>query len=106
MWKRLYSNPAACSSKMGKNLASIIDIQYSVIRYEEIIEEERETVTTNFNEKNVICKTKHFYVLLAVLLITIALQIAVSIYCSPIKCKAKQKHFLPFYITNEKLREV
>ena len=35
--------------------------------------------------KNIICKTKNFYILLALL-------IAVSIYCYLIKYKAKQKH--------------
>ena len=39
---------------------------------DEIIEEEAKTVALNFNEKNVVCKTKHFCVLLAFLLITIA----------------------------------
>ena len=42
----------------------------------EIIEETK-TVTTNFNEKNAICKTKNFYILLACLLITIAFFIGV-----------------------------
>ena len=39
---------------------------------DEIIEEEAKRVALNFNEKNVVCKTKHFCVLLAFLLITIA----------------------------------
>ena len=78
----------------------------SGITCDEIIEEETKTVTTNFNEKNVICKTKNFYILLAFLLITIALLIPVSIYCYLIKYKAKQKHLLPFYVTNNKLKEV
>ena len=78
----------------------------SGITCDEIIEEETKTVTTNFNEKNVICKTKNFYILLAFLLITIALLISVSIYCYLIKYKAKQKHLLPFYVTNNKLKEV
>ena len=34
----------------------------------------------------------NFYILLAFLLITIALSIAVSIYCYLIKYQAKQKH--------------
>ena len=53
----------------------------SVITYDEVIEKETKTVTANFNEKNAICKTKNFYILLAFLLITIALQMAISIYC-------------------------
>ena len=43
---------------------------------------------------------------LAFLLITIALLIAVSTYCYLIKYKAKRKHLLPFYIRNNKLKEV
>ena len=46
------------------------------------------------------------YILLAFLLFTIALLIAVRIYCCLIKYKEKQKHLLPFYITNNKLKEV
>ena len=48
---------------------------------DEVIEEEKEeskTVTTNFNEKNAICKTKNFYILLAFLLISISLLIAAT----------------------------
>ena len=52
---------------------------------DEILNAETKTVTTNFNEKNVIFKTKNFYILLAFLLITFALLIAVSIYCYLIK---------------------
>ena len=56
--------------------------------------------------KSIVCETKRFYISLAFLLITIALLIAVSIYCYLRKYKAKQKHLLPFYITNNKLKEV
>ena len=49
-------------------------------------------------------ETKHFYILLAFLLTTIALLIAVNIYCYLIKYKGKQKHLVPFYITNNKLK--
>ena len=42
----------------------------------------------------------------AFLLITIALLIAASINCYLIKYKAKQKHLLPYYVTNNKLKEV
>ena len=55
--------------------------------------------------KNKIFERKSFYALLT-LLITIALLISVSIYCYLAKRKAKQKHLLPFYITNNKLKEV
>ena len=39
------------------------------------------------------------------LLITIALLIAVSIYCCLIKYRAKQKHLLPFHDTNNELKK-
>ena len=81
----------------------------SAITYDEIIEsndEETKAVPTNFNEKKASCKTQIFYILLAFLLITIALLIAVSIYCYLIKYRAKQKHLLPFHNTNNELKEV
>ena len=56
--------------------------------------------------KQIICETKSFYILLALLLITIALLIAVSIYCYLIKYEAKQKHLLPFCVINNELKEV
>ena len=45
------------------------------------IMEEIKTIPTNFNEKKSVYKTKNFYILFAFLLITIALLIAVTIYC-------------------------
>ena len=59
---------------------------------------------TNFNEQKTIGKTQNSYILLAFLLITIALLIAVSIYCYLIKYQAVQKHLLPFRFTNNKLK--
>ena len=79
-------NPATCSCKNGTYFASIIDD--SVITCDENIEETK-TVTTYFHEKNAICKTKKFYILLAFLLITITFLIAVSIYLYLIKYKSK-----------------
>ena len=73
---------------------------------DEIIEEETKTVTTNFNEKNAICKSKFFFILLAFLLITVALWVAVSIYCYLLKYGAKQKHVLRFHDTNNELNQV
>ena len=55
---------------------------------------------TNFNEKKTICKTQNFYVLLAFVLITVALLIAVNIYCYLIKYQGK--HLLLFRNTNNK----
>ena len=59
------------------------------------------TIATTFNEKQATCK-----ILLAFLLITRALLIAVSIYCCFIKYQAKQKHFLTFHFINNKLKEI
>ena len=55
-------------------------------------------------KKNITCKTQNFYILLDFLLITIALLIAVSIYCYLMKYQAKQRHLLPFHDT--KLKQV
>ena len=73
----------------------------STIMCNEIIEE---TVLTNLNEEKATYKTQNFYVLLAFLLITIALLIAVSVYSYLIKYLAKQKHLLPLNFTNNKLK--
>ena len=56
-------------------------------------------------QRDEICKTKNFYILLAFLLITLALLIDVSIHCYLIKYKTKQKRLLPFYVTNKELKE-
>ena len=79
----------------------------SEITWDEVIEsydEEKKTIPTNFNEKKATCKMQNFDILLALLLITIALLIAVSIYCYLIKYRAKQKHLLPLRFTNNKLK--
>ena len=59
----------------------------------------------NFNEKNITCKTQNFYILLAFLLITITLSVAVSIYCYTKQKKYQAKNLLPFHNTNNKLNE-
>ena len=66
----------------------------------------KQTISTIFNEKKATCKMQSLYILLAFLLITIALLIALSIYCYFVKYQAKKKHLLPFHNTNNKLREV
>ena len=67
----------------------------------------KQAILANFNEKNAICKKKtFFYIFLAFLLIAIALLIAVSIYFCLIKHKSKQKHLLPYYVKNDKLKNV
>ena len=101
-------NHATCSCKSGKYLASIIDD--SVITCDEILDADAEAKSkdeeTKTIPKNIIRKTKILFILLAVLLITIALLVVVSIYCHLIKSKAKQKHLFPFYVTNSQLKEV
>ena len=104
-------NLVKCSSKNGKYLASIIDS--SVITCDEIIgaetksnDEETKIVPTNFNKKNIASKTQNFYILLAFLLITIALLIAVSTSWHLIKYRTKQKDLLPFHVTNNEIREI
>ena len=57
---------------------------------------------SDFNKRNVACKTQSFYILLTILLITITLLIAVSIYCYLIKYLANRKHLLPFRDTKLK----
>ena len=74
-----------------------------MITCDEITDAETKTIPTNFNEKNITCKTQNLYILLAYLLITIALLMAVSIYCYLIKYRAMQRHLLPFHVTNDKL---
>ena len=70
----------------------------------ESYDEKIKTIPTNFDEKNITCKTQTFYILLTFSLITITSLIAVSIYCYLIKYQAKQEYLLPFRDT--KLKEV
>ena len=48
-------------------------------------------------------KQKIYMFYLPFFLISIAFLIAVSFYCYLIKYQVKQKHLLPFHITNDKL---
>ena len=78
----------------------------STINCDELIKsynEEIKTIPANFNEKKVTFKTQSIYVLLAFLLITAALLIAVSIYFYLIKYQAKS--LLPCHDTNDKLNK-
>ena len=77
MWKTLYWNPATCSYKNGKYLASIDN---SVITCDEIIENETKTVTTKLNKKNEICKTKKFLIFTWLFISDNCIINAVSIY--------------------------
>ena len=51
----------------------------------ESYDKEIKTIPNNVNENKATCKIQSFYILLAFLLITIALFIAVSIYCHLIR---------------------
>ena len=62
-------------------------------------DEKTETFPKYFNEK-VVYKKQNFYILLEFVSINIELLIVVSIYYYLIKYRAKQKHLLPFHITN------
>ena len=105
-------NPATCSCKNGKHLASILDD--SVITFHESIDETRtvptKTIPTNFIEKEITCRTKTLYVLFTFLLIHITLLIAVNINCYLVKYQAKQKFCINKCIikmeSNEKLKEI
>ena len=55
---------------------------------------ETKIVTTNFNQKDTICKTQNFDILLVFLLITTELLIADSIYCYLKKRLSKTKPFI------------
>ena len=77
----------------GKYLASIIDR----IICDKITDSHNEK--THFHKKKAICKTHNFCILLSLLLITITLLIAVSIYCYLIKYQ--RKHLLPFHDTTK-----
>ena len=57
-------------------------------------------------KKKTTCKTQNVYILLAFLLITIVLLIAVSICCYLMKYQPKQKHSLPICVTNKELKEI
>ena len=98
-------NPATCNSGNEKHLASIIDDSPTIC--DEAIEsydEELKTIlkTKIFNQKKVTCKIQNFCILLAFLLITIALLIAVSTYCYLIKYRAKEEYLLRFHDTKSK----
>ena len=82
-------NPFTCNCENGKYLASIMDDP--TITCDDIVEPLDEE--TNFNEKKATCKTQTFYILLAFLLFTIALLIAVSIYCHFIKSNKAKTFF-------------
>ena len=78
----LFLESTTCSYENGKSLAYIhlYVMDYSANTCDEIIEEKTKAISANFNGKTATCKTKNLYILLALLLITIALLIVVSTY--------------------------
>ena len=78
-------NPSICICENQKYLASIMD--NSTIICDEVIDvdDKTKTISTNFNENKLTCKTQKFCILFASLLITIVPLRAVSIYCYLIK---------------------
>ena len=90
-----------CSRENGKYVGSIIGD--SVIMCDEIIKETK-TIPTKSTSTN-------FYILLAFLLSTISLLIAVSVYCYLIKYKNKTKLFITISLhvikmeNNDKLKD-
>ena len=96
MCEKDYSwNPARCSCKNGKYVGNIIGD--SVVTCDRIIDSTKTIQTKSTSAKIVLtkCTWTNFYILLAFLLITIALLIAVSIYCYLINYHRKQKSLLP-----------
>ena len=85
---------ATCSCENGKYLASIISDL--VIKCDEATK----TVPT----KTILTKntSTNFYILLTFFIN----YLVINMYCYLMKYKSKQKHLLPYYITNDKLKEV
>ena len=110
VWKcqcHYVQNPATCSCKIGKYLASIMD--FSSITRDEVIEsygKGRKSIQTNFNETKATCKTQNFYILLTFLSITIYywwLLVFILIWQNIEPNKNSYYHF--FFSTNNELKE-
>ena len=87
--KNYICNTSPYSCENGKYVGSIID--NSVVIFDENMKETK-TVSTKSTSKKAVrtkCASSNFYIWLAFLLITVALLIAVSIYCFFIKYQAK-----------------
>ena len=68
-------------------------------KFVESYDEEKKLIQTNFSEKKATCEMQNFYILLAFLLMTIALMIALSIYYYLIKYWTKKNIY---YISRHK----
>ena len=84
--KKIVWNLATCNCENWKHLASIMDDEM-IICDKFYIQKKKNLM------KKITCKTQNFYILLAFLLTTITLLIAVSIYCYLIKYWTKHYHF-------------
>ena len=69
-------------------------------------DEETKTVAKNLNEEKATSKMQNFYILLAFLLITVALLIAVSIYCYLIKYQANKNNYYHFTSQMTDLKDI
>ena len=105
-------NPVTCSYENGKCLASIMND--SAIICDEVIDadadaeaklsDETKTVSPNFNKKETNCKMQRFFILLAPLLVTIALFMAVSILLLSGKILSKTKTFITTLIQKQHIK--
>ena len=84
----------------GKYSSSVTED--SVIVFDETIDTTETILTKTVRAKGT---STNFYTLHGFLLITIALLIAVSIYCYLRKCQRKQKYLLPHHDINNKLKK-
>ena len=94
-------NRATSGCENGKYLSSVTED--SVIVCDETIDTTETILTKTVPRKST---STSFYTLRGFLLITIALLIAVSIYCYLRKCQRKQKYLLPHNDINSKLKEI
>ena len=61
--KKIVWNPGTCNCENEKYLASIIDdAAITCDKGRKSYDEEIKTIPTNFNEKNITCKTRSFYI--------------------------------------------
>ena len=95
-------NRATCGCENGKYLSSVTED--SVIACDETIDTTETILTKTVPRKSTSTSFKFLYT--GFLLITIALLVAVSIYCYLRKCQRKQKYLLPHQDINSKLKEI
>ena len=101
-----FSNIARYSVANSKYVGSIANS--SVIKCDEIINTIKSILIKTVPTKTVPTKinSKKVYILHVFLLVTIALLIAVNIFCYLMKYQIKEKHLLPHHVTTNELNEV